>query len=77
MSSYHIFQKYFQMNYEKLCTHNILIHNHHNYMILSNNNKRIEIQNGYNPDITLPKMANKLLDEIIFHLFEIFYILHR
>lgn len=65
------------MNYEKLCTHNLLIHDYHNYMILSNNNKRIEIQNGYNPVITLPKMANKLLGEIIFHFFEIFYILHR
>ena len=64
------------MNYEKLCTHNLLIHDYHNYMILSNNNKRIEIQNGYNPDITLPKMANKLLGEKYFTCLKyfIFYI---
>ena len=60
------------MNYEKLCTHNLLIHDYHNYMILSNNNKRIEIQNGCNPYIYLPKMANKFLGKILFHLFEIF-----
>ena len=45
-------------------------------MILSNNNKRIEIQNGYNPDITLPKMSNKLLGEKYFTCLKyfIFYI---